>query len=71
MKRAMADASADRRGNAGVAERNLLGGNARPGLLHGGSGDIALHLRGIKVVAADRVVIDQLLVAAQQLLGLA
>ena len=67
----MADAPGDRRGNAGIAERNLLGGNARPGLLDGGGGDIALHLSGVYVVAADCVVIFQLLVAAQLLLGLA
>ena len=71
MKRTMADAPAHRRGNAGIAERYLLGGNARLRLLYGGGGDIALHLRGIHVMTADRMVIFQLLIAAQQLLGLA
>lgn len=49
----MADAPAHRRGNAGIAERYLLGGNARLRLLYGGGGDIALHLRGIHVMTAD------------------
>ena len=70
MKSAVADAAADWRGNAGVIERNLLRRHSRLRLFHGGGGDVTLHLRGVDIITADRVVGFKTLVARQQLLRL-
>ena len=70
MKTTVTNTPADRRVDARIIQRNLLRGDARLRLFHGGGGDIALHPGVIDIVAADGVIVFQLLIAGQQLLGL-
>ena len=71
VKGAVAHPSGHRRRNPGITEHNLLGLDAGFRLLHGSGGDVALHPGCVDVVAADGVVVDESLVASEQLLRLA
>ncbi len=71
VKGAVAHPSGHRRRNPGITEHNLLGLDAGFRLLHGSGSDVALHPGCVDVVAADGVVVDESLVASEQLLRLA